>query len=167
MSTSKLSLAILPSLFAVCRLRNDENIPSWGLACSFCSVTRTPDELSIVCPQEHAPEGVEAVRGWRSLMVEGRLDFNQVGILSSLTSVLADAGISIFAISTYDTDYLFVRESDLSRSCSLTRGWASSDGGTLQTGAAFRIRGAALPQIGASFKKRGGSYEVLRSAEEA
>ncbi len=116
-----LSLAILPSLFAVCKLRNDENVPDWALEGSFCSVTRTPDELSIVCPQKHAPEGVEAVRGWRSLKVEGKLDFNQVGILSSLTSVLADAEISIFAISTYDTDYLFVRESDLDRGVAALR----------------------------------------------
>jgi hypothetical protein len=78
-------------------------------------VTRTPDELSIVCPQEHVPEGVEAVRGWKSLKVEGKLDFTTVGLLSSLTSSLARAGISIFAISTYDTDYLFVKENDLDR----------------------------------------------------
>jgi hypothetical protein len=68
-----------------------------------------------VCPQELVPEGVEAVRGWKSLKVEGKLDFDSVGILSSLTSSLAHVGISIFAVSTYDTDYLFVKEKDLDR----------------------------------------------------
>jgi uncharacterized protein len=115
MNTPKLSLIILHDLFAVCKLRADESIPSWALCNSFCSLTRTPDELSIVCPQELVPEGVEAVRQWKCLRVEGKLDFGSVGILSSLTSSLAGVGISMFAISTYDTDYLFVRESDLAR----------------------------------------------------
>jgi hypothetical protein len=113
MSTPMLSLTVLPDRFAVCRLRADENIPSWAPAGSFYSVTRTPDELSIVCPQGLVPEGVEAVRGWNSLKVEGKLDLNLVGVLSSLTTCLAQAKISTFAISTYDTDYLFVKESDL------------------------------------------------------
>jgi hypothetical protein len=115
MNRARLSLVILRDLFAVCRLRADEDIPGWALSGSFCSLTRTPDELSIVCPQELVPEEVEAVRGWKSLKVEGKLDFNLVGILSSLTSSLAEEGISIFTISTYDTDYLFVKEKDLDR----------------------------------------------------
>jgi hypothetical protein len=115
MNTPKLSLIILHDLFAVCKLRADESFPSWALCNSFCSLTRTPDELSIVCPEDLVPEGVEAARRWKCLRVEGKLDFGSVGILSSLTSSLADVGISIFAISTYDTDYLFVRESDLAR----------------------------------------------------
>ena len=115
MNTPRLSLAILHDLYAVCRLRADESVPSWTLSGSFYSLTRTRDELSIVCPQELVPEGVEAVRGWKSLKVEGKLDFASVGILSSLTSCLAHVGISIFAVSTYDTDYLFVKEKDLDR----------------------------------------------------
>ena len=121
MNTQGLSLAILSDSFAVCKLRADENVPSWALSGSFCSLTRTPDELSIVCPQELVPEEVEAVRGWKSLKVEGKLDFNSVGILSSLTSSLAHVGISIFAISTYDTDYLFLKESDLNRAVAALR----------------------------------------------
>jgi hypothetical protein len=121
MSRPKLSLVILRDLFAVCKLRADENIPDWVLSGSFCSLTRTLDELSIVCPQEFVPEEVEAVRGWKSLKVEGKLDFNLVGILSSLTSSLAEVGISVFAISTYDTDYLFVKERDLDRGVAALR----------------------------------------------
>jgi hypothetical protein len=111
----------LRDLFAVCRLRADENIPGWALSGSFCSLTRTLDELSVVCSQEVVPEGVKAVRGWKSLKVEGKLDFNLVGILSSLTSSLAEVGISIFTISTYDTDYLFVKERDLDRGVAALR----------------------------------------------
>jgi len=115
MNTQGLSLAILSDLFAVCKLPAVENIPSWSLSGSFCSLTRTPDELSVVCSQELVPEGVQAVRGWRSLKVEGKLDFTLVGILSSLTSSLAHVGIVVFVISTYDTDYIFVKDSDLDR----------------------------------------------------
>jgi hypothetical protein len=121
MSSLKLSLVILCDLFAVCRLRADENIPGWALSGSFCSLTRTPEELSTVCPQELVPEEVEAIRGWKCLKVEGKLDFNLVGILSSLTSSLTEAGISVFAISTYDTDYLFVKERDLDRAVAAFR----------------------------------------------
>jgi hypothetical protein len=121
MSRPRLSLVILHDLFAVCRLRADENIPGWAISGGFCSLTRTPDELSIVCPQELVPEEVEAVRGWKSLKVEGKLDFNLIGIMSSLSSSLAEVGISIFAISTYDTDYLFVKERDLDRGVAALR----------------------------------------------
>ena len=117
----RLSLAILSDSFAVCRLRGDEDTPSWALSSSFCSITRTPDELSIVCPQELVPEGVQAVRGWRSVKVEGKLDFTLVGILSSLTSSLAHVGIVVFVISTHDTDYVFVKESDLDRAVATLR----------------------------------------------
>jgi hypothetical protein len=121
MNTQGLTLALLSDSFAVCRLRADENIPNWALSGSFCSLTRTPDELSIVCSQELVPEGVQAVRGWRSLKVEGKLDFTLVGILSSLTSSLAHVGIVVFVISTYDTDYIFVKGSDLDRAVAALR----------------------------------------------
>lgn len=121
MSTPNLSLVVLRDLFAVCRLPSDESVPSWALSGNLYSLTRTPDELSIVCDQELVPEGVQAVRRWRSMKVEGRLDFTMVGVLSSLTSSLASAGISIFAISTYDTDYLFVRDNDLERGVAVLR----------------------------------------------
>jgi hypothetical protein len=121
MNTQGLTLALMSDSFAVCRLRADENIPNWALSGSFCSLTRTPDELSIVCSQELVPAGVQAVRGWRSLKVEGKLDFTLVGILSSLTSSLAQVGIVVFVISTYDTDYVFVKEGDLDRAAAALR----------------------------------------------
>ena len=121
MNVPRLPLTILRDSFAICRLRPDESIPSWALSGGFCSLTRTPDELSIVCAQELVPEGVEAVRGWKSLKVEGKLDFNLVGVLSSLASSLARVGVSTFVISTYETDYLLVKESDLDRAVAALR----------------------------------------------
>jgi hypothetical protein len=120
-NTIGLSLAILGDSFAICKLRTDENIPDWTLSESFCSITRTPDELSIVCPQEVVPKGIQAVRGWRGLRVEGKFDFSAVGILSSITSSLAKAGIAVFVISTYDTDYILVKDSELDRAIAALR----------------------------------------------
>jgi hypothetical protein len=81
----------------------------------FFSVTRTDEELSIVCAQEHVPEHTQAERNWIGLKVLGPLDFALTGILANLATALAEAGISIFAVSTYDTDYLFIKRTDLVR----------------------------------------------------
>lgn len=80
---------------------------------SVLSVTRTPSELSIVCAAGRVPAGVTAVRDWRALVVAGPLDFSEIGVLASLTGPLAGVGVSVFALSTYDTDYLLVREAAL------------------------------------------------------
>lgn len=77
------------------------------------SVTRTPDEVSIVCDATLPPAEARAERGWSCLRVLGPLDFALVGILASITSALASAGISLFALSTYDTDYVLVRTSSI------------------------------------------------------
>ncbi|MGP0074647.1 MAG: ACT domain-containing protein [Bryobacteraceae bacterium] len=73
------------------------------------SVTRTAHELSVVCPLSEVPDGMACEPGWRAFVVEGKQDFSAVGILSSILSPLAGAGISIFSISTFDTDYILVR----------------------------------------------------------
>ena len=86
-------------------------IPEWAHS-GFFSMTRTPDELSIVCNEEIVPDGVACEKGWHCLQVKGPLDFALTGILASLAAPLAEAGISIFAISTYDTDYFLVKELD-------------------------------------------------------
>lgn len=99
----------MPGTFAICRLDSDAPIPEWAHI-GFFSITRTPDELSIVCKEEIVPEGVTGEKGWRCLQVMGPLDFALTGILASLAAPLAEAGISIFAISTYDTDYFLVKE---------------------------------------------------------
>ncbi len=115
MAQWKLALSILPETFAVCRLEAGGGIPGWAVAGSFYSITRTPEETSIVCPQADVPAGVISEQDWRCLKVEGPLDFRFTGVLASLANPLAAAGVSIFAIATYDTDYLLIKEQDMSR----------------------------------------------------
>jgi hypothetical protein len=106
----QLNLAWLQGAFAVCRLTADAPLPTWATAGEFLSITRTAGELSIVCPEEAVPQGVQCERGWRCLRVAGPLEFSLVGVLASLAVPLAEAGISIFVVSTFDTDYLLVKE---------------------------------------------------------
>jgi uncharacterized protein len=115
MAEWKLALSILPETFAVCRLEPDAAIPAWATRGSFFSVTRTPEEVSIVCLQDQAPDDILAEKGWRGLKIEGPLDFRFTGVLASLARPLAEAGISIFALATYDTDYLLIKAHDLAR----------------------------------------------------
>jgi hypothetical protein len=100
---------------AVCRLDPSSPIPAGMSNARFFSVTRTDEELSVVCPEESAPPGCAAEKGWVALKVAGPLDFGLTGVLSSLAAPLADAGISVFAVSTYETDYLLVRADELDR----------------------------------------------------
>lgn len=109
-----MNLTLLPSTCAICRLAADAPLPDWAQG-EFASITRTTDELSIVCRQDQVPDAVRAEIGWRCFQVEGKLDFSKVGVIGSLTSVLAEEGISVFVVSTYDTDFVLVRESNLSR----------------------------------------------------
>lgn len=109
------TLTILPGRLAICRLSPDEAIPECPPSAKFWSVTRTPEELSIILPEESVPAGWKANRGWRSLKVQGPLDFDLTGVLASLTTPLASADVSIFAMSTFDTDYILVREEDLEK----------------------------------------------------
>jgi hypothetical protein len=103
------TLISLDGLFAVCRLAGDAPLPTWATG-SFTSITRTADELSIVCRSEDVPEGIRCERGWRCFRVAGALDFAMVGVLASLLAPLAGAGIPVFVVSTFDTDYLLVKE---------------------------------------------------------
>jgi hypothetical protein len=110
-----MTLLALNQLLAVCRLDPDAHIPHWALGGGFLSITRTGDELSLVCPQDAVPEEIVCERGWRYLRVAGTIPFSVVGVLARLTLPLTEAGISIFAISTFDTDYLLIKEHDLAR----------------------------------------------------
>jgi len=108
-----LKLSVLDEICSICRLSPDEGIPTWAAGGHFYSITRTRDELSIVCESRYVPTGSRAEPGWRVLKVEGPLDFSLTGILAALAGALANAGVSLFAVSTYDTDYLLIREEDL------------------------------------------------------
>jgi hypothetical protein len=121
MARTSVDLVLLESMLAVCRLPANEPEPAWAHRGSFSSVTRTPQELSIVCEAASVPPEVEAETGWICFMVEGPLAFTEIGILSSLTAPLAAAGVSVFAISTYETDYLLVKEASLEPALSSLR----------------------------------------------
>ncbi len=121
-SDVSLRLSVLEGRLAVCRLDAGAEVPTWATAGTPFSVTRTPEELSVVCPEESVPDGVRCERGWRALVLEGPMDFSLVGVLASVTRPLAEAGVSIFSISTYDTDYVLVREEALDGAVAALRG---------------------------------------------
>jgi uncharacterized protein len=108
-----LTLTVLDERLSICQLDVETEIPAWATGSSFFSVTRTEDELSVVCPEKDVPGGVFSERGWCALKLEGPLDLSMVGVLASVAAPLAEAGASIFAVSTFDTDYVLVREGQL------------------------------------------------------
>lgn len=109
----QLDISILPGTMTICRMDPQADVPAWALASPFFSITRTPEELSIVCLESHVAAELPSDTGWRCLKVEGPLDLTLTGIFASLAVALAQAGISIFAISTYDTDALMVKQEKL------------------------------------------------------
>lgn len=109
-----LSLTLLPDRLAVCRLEPGAPLPQ-PVPGNLWSVTRTADEVSVVLAEEAAGPGWRVEPGWRVFQVAGPLDFGLTGVVASLTQPLADAGIPVFVISTFDTDYLLVKEANLER----------------------------------------------------
>jgi hypothetical protein len=107
-------LNLLREELAVARLPADQSVPPWALSGRFFSVTRTPEEMSVVCEEACLPAGIQTVEpGWRCVQIQGPLDFKLTGILSSLLEPLARSGIPVFVLSTYDTDYLLVKRERL------------------------------------------------------
>ncbi|QFZ22626.1 ACT domain-containing protein [Saccharothrix syringae] len=118
----RLVVDVRPGEYTIARLPADASVPPGlldgpGLVC----VTRTPAELSIVCPSEHAPRTDEVQPGWRLLTVRGPLEFTLTGIMAALSGELAAAGVTLFALSTYDTDHLLVKATDLGRAVQALR----------------------------------------------
>lgn len=110
------ALEWIPGAFAVCRLAAKDDVPAWALTGSeFVSITRSDRELSIVVPQESVPADVTAERGWVAIRIAGTLDFSQVGVIAGLTGALAEARISVFVISTYETDVVLVKSKHTAR----------------------------------------------------
>lgn len=105
-----MKLHLLEGQFAVCRLPATAHVEQPKSPTAFFSITRTRDELSVVCEESLAPAGSTIESGWRCISVVGRIPFETIGVLASLTRPLADAGISVFAISTFDTDYLMWKD---------------------------------------------------------
>jgi len=106
-------LEVLRGEFAIVRLEATAGVPAWVEPSEFLSITRTSEELSIVCESSRVPLEIAAERGWRCMKVGGPLEFSLTGVLASLADPLARAGIPIFAISTFDTDYLLVKTATL------------------------------------------------------
>ena len=118
-----LVLRLLPGELAILQFPSDATTPSWlnFAATPLVSVTHTADELSVVCPLSEVPAVLTCEAGWRAFRVEGKQDFSAVGILSSILSPLASAGINIFSISTFDTDYILVRVEVVEKARSVLR----------------------------------------------
>ncbi len=113
-------LELLPISAAVVRLAPSQALPNWAGG-EFVSITRTAEELSVVCVEDRVPDDAAAERGWRCLRVAGPLDFEQVGVIASIAEPLREAGIPIFVVSTYDTDYLLIKASRLEKSIAALR----------------------------------------------
>ena len=109
------TLRLLAGELSIVRLPADAAIPVWfsGTAGPLTSITRTAHELSIVCPSAQVPPAVACEAAFRAFTVEGKLDFSAIGVLAGIVNPLADAGISLFSISTFDTDYILVRSPTL------------------------------------------------------
>lgn len=114
--TARRALSLLPGRFAVCRFAPDAPLPAWVFhaGATTWSLTRTPRELSLVCPEDDLPPSVEqAERGWRAFEVAGPIPFDETGVIAGLTAPLAAAGVGVFVLSTWDTDLVLARESEI------------------------------------------------------
>jgi uncharacterized protein len=109
--TTHLRYSLLANRFAICRFPAADAVPAWASdGPGFRSITRTSDELSIVCPEQQVHEAIQSERGWSCFKLEGPFPFSQTGVLASFLAPLAESAIPIFAISTFDTDYVLVKQ---------------------------------------------------------
>lgn len=113
--TASVRLRVLPERYAVSRLDGIEPIPAWADGPGFVSISRSADELSIVCPQHRVPAGVTSDGGWACLQLVGPFAFDETGIVLSVVRPLSEAGLGIFVVSTYDGDFLMLKVADLDR----------------------------------------------------
>lgn len=116
-----LTLQLIPGEFAVCRLPATAPVPAWAGSAVFSSVTRTADELSIMCPAAQVPAGVQHEAGWRLLKLQGPFAFTETGILAAVLAPLAAAKIGILATATFDTDYVLVKAARFEEACGVIK----------------------------------------------
>lgn len=109
MQVRKLKFSLVPGSFAICRLAANGAAPEWALRSPFFSLTRTVDELSIVCAEAQVPPDVPRESDWACLKLEGPFPFSETGILTAFVQPLSEHAIPIFAVSTFDTDYVLVK----------------------------------------------------------
>lgn len=108
-----MNLKLLPEKFGILKLTPPQDFPTWLGQASVFFVAQTDDEYSIMCPQAVIPAGIEYSANYRCFRADGDLEFDEVGVVARLSQPLADAGLSLFLVSTHDRDYVFVAESDL------------------------------------------------------
>ena len=118
---NNLKFRVLKGLYSVCRLNNDAEISDWINKSEFYLITQTDCELSIVCFQENIPSAVKFEKDWKIITIDGKLDFSLIGIISKISSLLAENGISIFVISTFDTDYFMVKQENFDKTIELLK----------------------------------------------
>ena len=118
----RLHFSLLKDKYGICTLPNTTQIPKWALMESLVSITRTKEELTIVCRQDIIPSQYQSDLNWRCFRIDGTFDLNQLGVISSVSLPLAEAGISIYVISTYKTDYFLVQEEKIKQTISVLSG---------------------------------------------
>ena len=113
----KFNLILFEKKYSIYKFRNDTVLPEWVYSSEFCSLTRTKDEVSVVTVQnKHLSDCIACSKDWRILKIEGPLDFSLIGVIADISEILKKAKVSVFIISTYDTDYILVKEKDLNAS---------------------------------------------------
>ena len=113
MEYPKLKLCVLDGDYAICRLPCKERVPGWAANGSLVSITRSEKELTIVCDEKLVPEGCEKSKDWKCIQIIGSFEFAAVGVIASVSVPLAEKGISIYVVSTFDTDYFLVSAKEL------------------------------------------------------
>jgi hypothetical protein len=117
----KLTLQLLPQNFSVCQLACDAPLPQWSTRGAVFSITRTENGLSLVCESKYVPRSVKSEKGWRCFKLQGPFPFAVTGVLESVLEPLARERLSIFAVSTYDTDYVLVKEKAVAKATKVLR----------------------------------------------
>lgn len=115
MTFRALKLVVLAEQLAIARLEPDSTVPAWAEAGSFVSVTRTPNELSVVCSASSVPADVPSEGPYAGIQVCGPLEFSEIGILASIALPLSEANVSLLSLSTFETDFVLVAQDDLDR----------------------------------------------------
>ena len=111
---SQLRFVVLPGTYSLCRLSPSEKIPAWIFNSSFYTISKTPDELSVVCESEFVPADIKKDSGWKLLRIDAVLDLSLTGITAKFSVPLAGAGVNLCVIATFDTDYVMVKEEKIS-----------------------------------------------------
>lgn len=114
----KLRLCVLPENYAICSFPPDASLPEWADRPSIFSVTKTPKEITIVCEESHVPGECQKSENWKCIKIEGCFDLDVVGVLASITEPLAQNKISLYVISTFDTDYVLIHANDMDKAIS-------------------------------------------------